>query len=112
MFKTRVVTRRVAVRNILMRAFVTVGATVHFDLLIQTVLSQEVLEALVNKGFHHLVIQTGPSKQFPEGHEERDGLSIDFWKLKPSLKEDFQASDLIMSHAGESGTRSTTQQSF
>lgn len=95
-----------------MRVFVTVGATSHFDLLVQTVISDGVLEALVKKGFKHLVIQSGPSKRFPESHEERDGLHIDFWNLKPSLTEDFQASDLIISHAGHFGAVRLLDQLF
>ena len=95
-----------------MRAFVTVGATSHFDLLVQTVVTDEVLKALVSKGFNHLVIQSGPSKRFPESHDERDGLTIDFWNLKLSLKEDFQASDLIISHAGNSNPCSPPQSAF
>jgi len=59
-----------------------------------------VLNALTSKGFQHLVIQAGPSKHFSESHEERDGLSIDVWNFKPSLKEEFRTSDLIISHAG------------
>lgn len=83
-----------------MRVFVTVGATTPFDLLIETVLSSDVLRALSEKGFDHLVIQSGPSKQFPASHDKRDNIVIDIWNLKPSLKDDFQVSDLIISHAG------------
>ncbi|KAF8590594.1 glycosyltransferase family 1 protein [Ramaria rubella] len=83
-----------------MRAFVTVGATTHFDLLIEAVLSADVLRALQGKGYNELVVQVGPSERYPELQEERDGMAIRVWKLKQSLRDEFEASDLVISHAG------------
>jgi len=83
-----------------MRALVTVGATAHFDLLVEAVLSSEVLECLLEKGYDKLVVQVGPSTHFGNLSEQRGGVSLEMWKLKPSLKEDFAKSDLIISHAG------------
>ncbi|KIJ44085.1 glycosyltransferase family 1 protein [Sphaerobolus stellatus SS14] len=83
-----------------MRAFVTVGATAEFDLLVESIISSNVLEALQKKGYDELVIQVGPSTRFGVLSEQREGISLDMWKLKPTLKDDFEKSDLIISHAG------------
>jgi beta-1,4-N-acetylglucosaminyltransferase len=83
-----------------MRAFVTVGATAEFDLLVESILSFDVLEALKKKGYEEVVVQVGPSTRFGELSEQRGGVSVDMWKLKPSLKDDFEKADLVISHAG------------
>lgn len=83
-----------------MRVFVTVGATTSFDSLVETVLSEDVRQTLLDKGYDQLVIQIGPSERFHDSQEERDGLNIQRWKFKQSLKTDIEASDLVISHAG------------
>lgn len=83
-----------------MRVFVTVGATTSFDLLVEAILSDRVRKTLLDKGYDQLVIQVGPSERYHDLQEERDGLTIQLWKFKPSLKKDLEASDLVISHAG------------
>lgn len=91
-----------------MRAFVTVGST-SFDELVEAVFSQSVLQALFKKGFTHLVVQCG---KYPLASELRDisvdgpwiwteeGIQVDSWRYKPSLKDEYDAADLVISHAG------------
>jgi beta-1,4-N-acetylglucosaminyltransferase len=83
-----------------MRVFVTVGATAPFDLLVEAVLSDSVRSALLEKGYDQLVVQAGPSERFHESHEKHGDLTIQLWKLKPSLNDDLELSDLVISHAG------------
>ncbi|TFK72197.1 glycosyl transferase [Pluteus cervinus] len=93
-----------------MKVFVTVGST-KFDALIQAILSDSTLRVLKKRGYHRLVIQCGNSAHefvnFVDGDRvhkvEQDGVSIEVWRYKPSLKEAFEEADLVISHAG-SGT--------
>lgn len=82
-----------------MIALVTVGST-KFDALIDFALSRDCLDALRDREFTKLIVQYGNSKwpaNVPEGI-----LSIAAYKFKPTLDEDVQAADLIISHAGRS----------
>ncbi|KAA1469539.1 glycosyltransferase 28 [Dentipellis sp. KUC8613] len=91
-----------------MRAFVTVGST-RFDSLVQAVLSPLVLEELQRKGYQQLVVQCGNSHIDGFGDEETNwafdkaGVEARMWRFKPSLEEDYNEADLVISHAG-SGT--------
>ncbi|KAI0709308.1 glycosyl transferase [Earliella scabrosa] len=93
-----------------MHVFVTVGST-RFDALVQTVLSEPVLDVLRNKGYRSLDIQCGDSdfdasllRRDADDHWQRSGdPEASVWRFKPSLKEDYERADLIISHAG-SGT--------
>ncbi|EIM89907.1 glycosyltransferase family 1 protein [Stereum hirsutum FP-91666 SS1] len=94
-----------------MRVFVTVGST-KFDSLIQSVLSDDVLHAFNAKGYTDIVVQCGNSQLDPSSglvtNEtawtlERDGIRLDMWRFKPSLEEEYNGADLVVSHAG-SGT--------
>ncbi|EPQ58184.1 glycosyl transferase [Gloeophyllum trabeum ATCC 11539] len=92
-----------------MRAFVTVGST-HFDPLVQASLSTPVLESLRSRGYTELTIQCGHSKIVQELFSAQDvatltnaGVSIEVWRFKPTLREDYARADLVISHAG-SGT--------
>lgn len=94
-----------------MLAFVTVGST-KFDALVQAVCSDAVLEALRNKGYTELVVQAGDSA-FEHGsmmdgasdsaRTDAHGIRQEYYRFKPSLREDYERADLIISHAG-SGT--------
>ncbi|KZT09468.1 glycosyltransferase family 1 protein [Laetiporus sulphureus 93-53] len=90
--------------------FVTVGST-RFDSLVQTVLSVQLLEALRARGYSELVVQCGDS-EFDVGSFEQagnelvqtnNGVNVHVWKFKPSLQEEYERADLVISHAG-SGT--------
>lgn len=93
-----------------MRAFVTVGST-KFDELVQHSLSEEVLLSLKKRGYQELVIQCGNStfelaSSVADGGQqtlEREGISIECWKFKPTLEAEFDKANLVVSHAGASG---------
>lgn len=87
-----------------MRVFTTVGST-KFDALVNAVLSEPVLRALRLQGYSTLVIQSGNSEVDVECTGDtttlhRDGLDIEIWKFKPSLEDEFESADLVISHAG------------
>jgi beta-1,4-N-acetylglucosaminyltransferase len=91
-----------------MRVLVTVGST-KFDPLVHAVLQQNVLDALNAKGYDHLVVQCGNSSLADAlakaGEEEpwrlhRFGIDIDIFRFKPTLEGEFEAADLVISHAG------------
>ncbi|KAG6919934.1 hypothetical protein DXG01_013283 [Tephrocybe rancida] len=93
-----------------MLAFATVGST-RFDSLVQSILSLPVLSALRLKGYTQVVVQCGNSSfelasSISSGREltvEKDGVEIELWKFKPTLQDDYEKADLVISHAG-SGT--------
>jgi len=83
------------------QAFVTVGATAEFDLLLEAVLSPEILTALKKQGFDSLEIQSGTTKlKLPGSHFERDGIRVEVWNFKESLSDPIKKADLVISHAG------------
>lgn len=92
-----------------MHAFVTVGST-RFDALVQAVFAEDVLSSLYRKGYTNLVVQCGNSTfelafAIQSGDTQkisRAGVDILFWTYKPSLQEDYEKADLIISHAGKS----------
>jgi beta-1,4-N-acetylglucosaminyltransferase len=92
---------------LLMSVLVTVGST-GFDLLVQAVISNAFLDAIHSKGFTHLTVQCGNSTVGPEAamndanyHSfHSQGIGIELWKYKPSIRAEMQKSDIIISHAG------------
>ena len=90
-----------------MHAFVTVGST-RFDTLVQAVFTEDVLSSLCRKGYTRLVVQCGNStfelastiKNGNTHKMNRAGVDIEFWSYKPSLQEDYEKADLVISHAG------------
>jgi len=88
-------------------AFVTVGST-RFDSLVQSALSSPVLFSLSVKGYTRLAIQCGDSSfelastitHSRNWSFEREGISVELWKFKPSLQEEYERADLVISHAG------------
>lgn len=91
-----------------MRAFVTVGST-RFDGLVQRALSDAVVDELFAKGYDHLVVQCGNS-DFDAGLHTREGETwtrqgdnggvVEVWRFKPTLQEEYERADLVISHAG------------
>lgn len=78
--------------------FLTVGTT-HFDNLVKAAVDEEMLVALRDKGYTRLVLQIGQGSFTPfEG--EHCGVTVSFFRLKPSIAEDFESADLVISHAG------------
>ena len=89
-----------------MRVFTTVGST-KFDALVNAVLSEPVLRALRLQGYSTLIIQSGNSEVGVESAGDittlhKDGLAVEIWKFKPSLKDEFESANLVISHAGMS----------
>ena len=90
-----------------MHAFVTVGST-RFDTLVQAIFTEDVLSNLCRKGYTTLVVQCGNStfelasaiKNGDTQKMSRAGVDIEFWPYKPSLQEDYEKADLVISHAG------------
>ena len=93
-----------------MRVLVTVGST-RFDALVETGLSQPVLNALRQKGYSDIVVQCGNSRVDElgttdvEGIVHKYGLDVKVWRFKPSLDEEYDAADLVIGHAGMSPHR-------
>ena len=89
---------------------VTVGTT-KFNALIESVDSASVADALIELGFSHLFLQIGqgeyiPERLIPDGQTEATidraygSLSIEYFRLVPSLAEYVDRADLVISHAG------------
>ena len=79
------------------KVFVTVGTT-RFDDLVATIVSDEVLQVLYDKGFRHLTIQYGNGEE-PRKVSYKD-MKIESFKFKPAIKDEMSEADLIISHAG------------
>ncbi|KAF9009430.1 glycosyltransferase family 1 protein [Cyathus striatus] len=90
-----------------MLAFITVGST-KFDALIETIFSTPTLVSLCSRGYTNLIVQCGNSNfefasAIANGRTqtlEKDGVKIEYWKFKPSLQEEYEKADLVISHAG------------
>jgi beta-1,4-N-acetylglucosaminyltransferase len=88
-----------------MRVLVTVGST-RFDALVETALTQPVLNALSQKGYSDIVVQCGNSRVDElgttdvEGIVHKYGLDVKVWRFKPSLDEEYDAANLVIGHAG------------
>ncbi|KAF9166715.1 N-acetylglucosaminyldiphosphodolichol N-acetylglucosaminyltransferase catalytic subunit alg13 [Actinomortierella ambigua] len=81
------------------RVLVTVGST-GFDQLVNTVLQHSFHALLLSLGYTHLIVQHGSSNFPAEALTGSSDLRIDAFPYKPSLLEDMQSVDLIISHAG------------
>merc|ERR1719315_467113 len=68
-----------------------------FDELVQCVCSSDVQTQLSGLGYTRLLIQSGKT-ELPDIPES--GLDVSWYSYKPSLSEDIQAADLVISHAG------------
>jgi len=90
-----------------MHVFLTIGST-RFDSLIESAFTELFLSSLRKKGYSTLVIQCGNSafefsSDIQNGETQtlnRSGVDVEFWKFKPSLQEDYEKADLVISHAG------------
>ena len=81
--------------------FVTVGTT-KFDQLVNAVTSKIALEWMECNGFSSLTIQHGRGAK-PEilaNGVHSSSIKIQSYDFRPSLKEDMEHADLILSHAG------------
>lgn len=78
--------------------FVTVGTTL-FDKLVSAATSFEALEWMMSRGYTRLVIQFGKGKE-PTIPKNSPLESIETYRFQPTLDNDMQNADLIISHAG------------
>ncbi|KAG2367468.1 glycosyltransferase family 1 protein [Suillus spraguei] len=91
-----------------MLVFVTVGST-RFDALVEAVISDPVLGTLRDSGYSRLILQRGNSDIKSEEFNkescaiQRHGVDIKIWRFKPSIQDECDQADLVISHAG-SGT--------
>ena len=59
------------------------------------------LQCLEKLGYNHVLLQIGAGQFQPENAlTSVQGVTIDHYKYKPSILEDIQAADLVISHAG------------
>lgn len=58
------------------------------------------LQALSEKGFSSLNIQYGSSKLEPTELPSHPSLVITCFKYKPTIEDDIEDADLVISHAG------------
>ncbi|MFS7933608.1 putative N-acetylglucosaminyldiphosphodolichol N-acetylglucosaminyltransferase [Helianthus anomalus] len=80
--------------------FVTVGTT-SFDSLVKTVDSDQVKEALLEKGYTHLVIQMGRGSYIPKKSSGEDGsLVVKYFTFSSSIADYLRSASLVISHAG------------
>ncbi|KAH3719886.1 UDP-N-acetylglucosamine transferase subunit ALG13 homolog [Dreissena polymorpha] len=79
-------------------AFVTVGTT-QFDKLIETMCEEETLKCLSKLGFTKLILQQGNGKFDPKSGTLH-GLTVEHYRFKPSIRQDIEEADLVISHAG------------
>ena len=80
-----------------MLVFTTVGTT-QFDPLVVAVSSNEAQQALYDRGFRRLRVQTGKGHARPIAGT--GVLEVEWFDFKAGLGEDMEAADLIISHAG------------
>jgi len=80
--------------------FVTVGST-SFHSLTALIISQPFLQLASSLHYHNIIVQHGSHTmglQLPETSDVR----LEAYDYKPSLQEDYERADLIISHAGKS----------
>ena len=80
-----------------MQCFVTVGTTT-FSELVHSATSADLQKSLLLAGFTRLVVQHGTAP-YPDGIPKTN-LQIVHYSIKPSIAQDMQDSDLIVSHCG------------
>lgn len=93
-----------------MHTFVTVGST-KFDSLVAEALSSRTLSILKAQGYTTMTVQCGNSSfahasLVAKGETATlslEGVLVELWKFKPSLREEYEKADLIISHAGQKG---------
>jgi len=79
-----------------MQVLVTVGTT-KFPELVTAAMDPEVATLLLSMGYQHMEVQAGPSEvEIPTNFP----ITVSSWSYKPSLAEDMESADLVISHAG------------
>ncbi|XP_073148351.1 uncharacterized protein [Henckelia pumila] len=89
--------------------FVTVGLT-SFDSLVRAVDTREVREALLKKGYTHLLIQMGHDLYIPMKSAGEDGfILVDYFTFSPSIADHLRSASLVISHASSGDIFETMQ---
>ncbi|VAI09377.1 unnamed protein product [Triticum turgidum subsp. durum] len=93
--------------------FVTVGTTC-FDALVKVVDSEEVKQALLQKGYTDLRIQMGrgtytPSKDKVKQASGNSNLQVEHFTFLPSIADNIREASLVISHAGSGSIFETLQ---
>ena len=88
-----------------MKAFVTVGTT-EFEKLIETINQEETMELFHQLGITEMTVQYGHGKTIPEG---KCGIHMTSFTTKPSILDEFEKADLIITHAGAGSVRESLQ---
>ena len=88
--------------------FVTVGST-KFEDLIDKLLTPDILKCLKSHSFNNLKLQCGNGHHVDKHLDfsknssvkfTKEGIKITAYQYKPSIKEDLESADLVISHAG------------
>eukprot|EP00053_Salpingoeca_punica_P006763 m.63307 g.63307 ORF g.63307 m.63307 type:complete len:171 (+) comp13839_c0_seq1:225-737(+) len=79
------------------KVFVTVGTTC-FDEMVAATTSPACLQVLAAAGYTDVTLQFGRGAVVESG--PRHGVEVHAYAFKPSIREDMQAADLVISHAG------------
>ncbi|KAA8915480.1 hypothetical protein TRICI_002401 [Trichomonascus ciferrii] len=82
---------------------VTTGATIPFEALIRSVLSEAVLKKFAELGFGKLLVQYGKGEKLFHACTAEHGnqpLTISGFDFVPDLGETMKQADLVISHAG------------
>jgi len=81
------------------RVFVTVGTT-EFDKLVQTVTSSELLGTLSARGYREMVLQVGSGRTEPPSGLTGEGVTVEWFRSRPSIAAEIAAAALVIGHAG------------
>ena len=86
------------------RVFITVGTT-EFDSLVSTLDAEceKFVKILKESGCKELVLQLGRGTVLPQKLPaacEKLGIAFEYFRFKPTLSEDMQKADMIISHCG------------
>lgn len=68
--------------------------------MVDAVCSSETLQTLHNLGCTRLIVQYGAGDESSVRGAKLDGITVESYRLKPSITEDIQKADLVISHAG------------
>ncbi|XP_048557149.1 UDP-N-acetylglucosamine transferase subunit ALG13 homolog [Triticum urartu] len=79
--------------------FVTVGTTC-FDALVKVVDSEELKQALLQKGYTDLLIQMGRGTYKPSKASGNSSLQVEHFTFSPSIADNIREASLVISHAG------------
>uniref|UniRef100_A0A915KKL3 UDP-N-acetylglucosamine transferase subunit ALG13 n=1 Tax=Romanomermis culicivorax TaxID=13658 RepID=A0A915KKL3_ROMCU len=88
-------------KKLFQNVFVTVGTTA-FDDLIAEITNPVNLKLLSELGCRKLLLQIGRGEEscVNSAYLENSSVHVEYYRFKPSLKNDLQSADLVIGHAG------------